>query len=187
MTKMKRAITILILASCLNSACADKDPVAVLGPKEPPQVTMPNPSIADLTSATTFVVIDDKTIRFMGDTPPGVYRFTGQGDFDRSTRLAASVTVDACTWRPDESCEVINEVRLDFAWVVRGGEIWAVEVIPRGDGYVVWNDWLLTGWANQGPEWAFGTEVIAVVGLTDLLGNVHLVGASTTVEERSRF
>ena len=191
---MRHWLTRILFALCLLSqqACSRGDESVTAGgtdegPNEPPIVEMPNLSRVELLAAPGEIAVGDKTITFGWDKVPVVFRWTGLGDFDRSTRIHSWVTVAGCVSGQEEPCEDIDEVRLDFAWVVADTEVWAVELWDRGDGYVRWDSWVLVGWGNEGPEWPFGTEVWVVLGLTDRNGSVWLLGGSTTVIEVSLF
>ena len=182
--KLSCVIWLLIPPACSN----DDNPVTVdTGPNEPPVVAMPNPNLAELVSAPSSVEFGEKIITFAWGKPPTVYRWVGIGDFDRSTRVFASICVEGCFENLPDPCQDIHEVRLDFAWIIQEREIWAAELKERGDGYVMWNDWVLQGWANHGPDWPFDSAVDVVLGLTDQDGKVWLIGGSTTLVPIGRF
>ncbi len=134
--------------------------------REPPIVTRPDLSPEELKAAPPVLEFGEKTLVFTG-------AFATRGH-SGGNPVVLGVHIY------EEDFFFFDEVRMDFVWVVHESGVCEPE-----NEYVnsIWNTHHFEAHSGYGPSWPVGTDVDIVVGFVDMDGNVHLMKATTTINE----
>jgi len=129
----------------------------------PPVVPRPILTPQELISAPSTLEFGDKRLVFIGS---GAIKSWGNGP---AVQIGFSI-------QEESYCDV-DELRLDFLWVVHETGVWEPEIVP------VWDTYYFRGVAYDGPTWPTDTDVAIVVGFVDLNGDVSLMRITETIDQ----
>jgi len=132
---------------------------------EPPEVERPTLRVQQLRAAPSTLQFGNRTLVFNRAVA--------------SRWQSGAAPLDVFIEILEENFYMVDEVRMDFVWLVHESGIWEPEIGS------IWNTHRFGAHASDGPLWPLGTAVDIVVGFTDMSGDVHLMKATTTV--RSSF
>jgi hypothetical protein len=128
--------------------------------REPPVVARPDLTPEELRAAPTILKLGDKTLVFL---IASVRQSWGTGGIGMRVRIT------------EESLKNVDEVRMDFVWMVHESGVWEPQVRS------IWNTYEYEQSIVSGPGLPVGTVVDVIVGFVDMSGVVRLMRASTQV------
>jgi hypothetical protein len=130
--------------------------------REPPVVARPYLKPEELAAAPSVLQLGDKTLLFQNAVFHVPY---GSGERNMYFSII------------EESYYYVDEVRMDFVWVVQETDMWEPEIRS------VWNSTEFGASATDGPNWPLGKDVDIVVGFVDSNGDVLLVKTTRTLTQ----